>query len=291
MSIWAVSLPRLDSRFTAGMERLSDRRLAAWAVAVPDVIRTTAPITARLAPAVEVLREKFGPVELTLQGSYARSTAVPNSDIDYLLYRCGDPAAAETVWGDSTQRRYENFRNAAEDVLRDWNGASDARRAIWTRVGGVEVHVLPVLPYCSESGDNGAWFWWASGVPPTVTYPELTTARIRERDSAVAGRYCEVVRVLKRIRERTSWESDNLPASSLIESLVFAAGVAPLSHDVSTRERCIGVLQDLRKRLDDDAALTITDPSGHTPLFDGLEHDPTYDEATTFVDEALIALT
>ena len=105
--------------------------------------------------------------------------------------------------GRLTQRRYANFRQEAEDALRGWNGAAEApRRAIWTRLTALEVHVLPVLPYTTMSGDEGAWFWWGSGVPPTVTYPELITARIRERDAAVNGRYGEVVRVFKNIRKR-----------------------------------------------------------------------------------------
>lgn len=272
------------------MEVLGDDQLTAWAAAVPDVGKTVAPITDSLKEGVEILRERFGPVRLTLQGSYARSTAVPASDVDYLLYCSDTRASDETVLGDQTQRRYEKFRNETEGALREWNGAAEARRAIWTRIDGVEVHVLPVLPYCSKSGDDGAWFWWGSGAPPTVTYPELITARIRERDSAVTGRYCEVVRVFKNIREKTYWESDNLPGSNMIESLVYAVGAVPLSRDLSIRDCCIAVLEDLRERLANEAALTITDPSGHTRLFDGIEHDPAHDEATVFVDDALAAL-
>jgi predicted nucleotidyltransferase len=272
------------------VEAFDNDQLAVWAAAVPDVDKTVAPITNDLKGAVEILRQKFGPVRLTLQGSYARSTAVPTSDVDYILYCSDTRASDEIMWGDQTQRRYENFRNETEGVLREWTGAAEARRAIWTRVDGVEVHVLPALPYCSQSGDSGAWFWWGSGAPPTVTYPELITARIRQRDAAVTGRYCEVVRVFKHIREKTYWESDNLPGSNMIESLVYAVGEMPLSRDLSMRDCCIAVLEDLRKRLANEAALTITDPSGHTRLFDGIKHDPAYDEATIFVDEALAAL-
>lgn len=99
-------------------------------------------------------------------------------------------------------------------------------------------------------------------MPPTVTYPELITDRIRERDAAVTGRYCEAVRVFKNIRDETYWQSDNLPGSSMIESLVYAVGAAPLSGDLSLRDCCVALLKELRKLLANDAALTITDPSG-----------------------------
>jgi hypothetical protein len=270
------------------VEIFSDQQLDAWAAAVSDIEKIVAPITDSLERAVEILEMRFGPVRLTLQGSYARRTAVPGSDIDFLLYRCDTRASGETAWGDVTQRRYEKFRQNTEDALRGWNGAAETpRRAIWTPVAGAEVHLLPVLPYASRSGDAGAWFWWGSGVPPTVTYPELITDRIRERDAAVAGRYCEVVRVFKHIRDETYWQSDNLPGSSMIESLVYAVGAAPLSGDLSLRDCCVAVLEELRKLLVNDAALTITDPSGLTRLFDSIQRDPGYDEATIFVDEAL----
>jgi hypothetical protein len=286
-----VSTSRSGSRFTSDVEVFSDHQLDAWAAAVPDIDKIVEPITGSLKEAVEILEVEFGPVKLTLQGSHARSTAVRASDVDFLLYRCDVHASGEVAWGDRTQRRYEKFRQDAEAALRGWNGAAEApRRAIWTPIDGADVHVLPVLPYTSQSGDEGAWFWWGSGVPPTVTYPELITDRIRERDAAVTGRYCEVVRIFKNIRDETYWQSDNLPGSSVIESLVYAVGAAPLSGDLSLRDCCVALLQELRKLLACDAALTITDPSGHTRLFDGIEHDPGYDEATIFVDEALAQL-
>ena len=76
----------------------------------------------------------------------------------------------------------------------------------------------------------------------------------------------------------------------MIESLVYAVGAVPLFGDLSMRDCCVAVLEELRKILATDAALTIADPSGLTRLFDGIEHDPGYDEATTFVDEALAQL-
>jgi hypothetical protein len=269
----------------------SDDQLDAWAAAVPDVDQIVAPITGSLKEAVEILEVEFGPVELTLQGSHAHSTAVPASDVDFLLYRCDTSASGEMAWGNLMQLRYEKFRQGAEGALRGWNGAAEApRRAIWTPVDGTDVHVLPVLPYTSKDGDKGAWFWWGSGVPPTVTYPELIADRIRKRDEAVTGHYCRAVRVFKNIRDETYWQSDNLPGSSMIESLVYAVGSAPLSGDLSLRDCCVGLLEELRKLLASDAVLAITDPSGHTRLFDGIEHDPGYDEATIFVNEALAQL-
>lgn len=280
----AAPLSRARSRLAVGVAIVSDQQLTGWASAMPDADGVVAPVAEELKEAVEILEDEFGGADLVLQGSYARSTAIRGSDVDYLLYARGMCASEDTVLGDSTQGFYERFRFAAEDALRGWMGVGDtARRAIWTRVGVVEVHVLPVLPYTAANGDEGAWFLWGSGVDPTITFSEVITARIEKRDEDSNGRYREVVRILKNISEDTYWESDNLPGSSMIESLVYAAGLDAVSSSRSLRGSCAAVLKELDSRLAGRSALGLTDPSGHTVLFDGVHRDPEYDEATGFV--------
>jgi hypothetical protein len=267
---------------------IGDAQLQAWAQSVPGAGQLIASVTDDLTAAVEVLEEQFGPIRLTMQGSYARSTAVPGSDMDFLLYRCDTPAAVDTAWGDPAQRRHDEFLRHAEAAIRGWYGVGEApRRAIWTRIHGVEVHVLPVLRYQAPTGEHGAWFCWASGVEPTITFSELVTERINERDADTGGRYCQVVRVFKNLSEVTYMESGNLAGSSVVEGLVYAAGAGPVSEGPSLRVGCVSVLEELARRLEGDDALTITDPSGMRPLFDGNEDDPEHDQATTFVWEAL----
>lgn len=268
------------------MPVVDDAQLTAWSEPQADAEQTVASATEKLTHAVEILNESFGEVRLTQQGSYARSTAIAGSDMDFLLYHCDVQATDATAWHDYERRRYTEFVAHTEAALRGWFEAAETpRRAIWTRVEGLEVHVLPVLPYTAPTGVSGAWFWWASGVDPTVTYSELITKRIKKRDADASGRYCEVVRILKNLSKATYRESDNLAGSSMIESLVYDVSPGALCPGAALRDSCVSVIDTLTQRLE-SAAVTMTDPSGLVRLFDGIERDPDYDEATTFLWEA-----
>lgn len=134
------------------MQVFTDDQLAAWAAAVPDIDKTVAPITDSMKEAVGILEEEFGPVELTLQGSYARSTAIPAATLTSCCTAATPARPGRRLGAIQRNGATRNFRQDAEDALRGWNGAAEMpRRSIWTSIDGVEVHVLPVLPYTSDS--------------------------------------------------------------------------------------------------------------------------------------------